>query len=203
MTQNHAGEGWPPYDGIVKEHDKNGDEELTKEEVKEAWLAEHYGWLDHDGSGIITRKDWEDLGRVMTSDNWGAYAIEGVDKKEKRTRRWNYRKNVSEIASPLVYKDVFYMVEKGVLTTLDAGSGELLKRGRLGEGSPKVYASPIAANGKVYIGTLDGVMHVIKAGGEWDSLAQVDLDDEIWSTPAIADGSLFVRTRGKLFRFGK
>ena len=78
----------------------------------------------------------------------------------------------------------------------------MLKRGRIGEGSPKVYASPVAADGKIYIGTLEGTMVVLGAGGEWETLATVDLEDEIWASPAIADGQLYVRTRGKLFSFG-
>ena len=45
-------------------------------------------------------------------------------------------------------------------------------------------------------------MVVLSAGGEWETLASVDLDDEIWATPAIADGRLYVRTRGRLYSFG-
>ena len=89
-----------------------------------------------------------------------------------------------------------------VLTSLDAATGELIKRDRIGDGSPKVYASPVAADGKVYIGTLDGLMVVVSAAGEWETLSSVDLEDEIWATPAIVDGDLYVRTRGKLYRFG-
>jgi outer membrane protein assembly factor BamB len=101
-----------------------------------------------------------------------------------------------------VSNGVFFMPEKGVLTSLNAETGELIKRERLGEGSPKIYASPIAADGKVYIGTLDGTMVVVSDKGEWETLSSVDFDDEIWATPAIADGKLYVRTRGKLYSFG-
>ena len=78
----------------------------------------------------------------------------------------------------------------------------MIKRDRLGEGSPKIYASPVAADGKVYIGTLDGTMVVVSEQGEWETLSSNDFDDEIWATPAIADGKLYVRTRGKLYSFG-
>ncbi len=88
------------------------------------------------------------------------------------------------------------------MTSIDIETGEMIKRDRIADGSPKVYASPIAAEGKIYIGTLEGSMVVLKAGGEWETLASVDLEDEIWATPAIADGTLYVRTRGKLYSFG-
>jgi outer membrane protein assembly factor BamB len=138
----------------------------------------------------------------MVSDHWGAYAVRLPTGGGKPEILWNYRKNVAHIASPLVHDGVFYMVQDGIVTSLDAKTGELLKRDRLGEGSPKVYASPVAADGKIYIGTLEGTMFVLSATGEWEILASVDLDDEIWASPAIADGRLYVRTRGKLYSFG-
>ena len=45
-------------------------------------------------------------------------------------------------------------------------------------------------------------MVVVSDKGEWETLSSVDFDDEIWATPAIADGRLYVRTRGKLYSFG-
>jgi len=197
---NHAENGWSPFAPIAKEHDKDGNGEITREEVAEAWLIQHFGWLDRDGNGVITEKDWNELGKEVTTDYWGAYAVKlGGEKPETL---WNYRKNVAEIASPLVHDGVFYMVDSGILTSLDATTGELIKRDRIADGSPKVYASPIVADGKVYLGTLDGTIVVVSAAGEWEKLASVDLDDEIWATPAIADNKLYVRTRGKMYSFG-
>ena len=60
----------------------------------------------------------------------------------------------------------------------------------------------MVADGKIYIGTLEGKMLVLSAGRDWEILATVDLGDEIWASPAIADGKLYVRTKGKLFSFG-
>jgi len=201
-ASNHAENGWPPFDGVVAEHDKDGNGELYREEVAEAWLAEHFGWLDSDADGAISAADWKAIGDEMVNDNWGVYALRFTTDGGKPERLWNYRKNVAEISSPLVLDGVFYMADKGIVTALDASTGELLKRGRIGEGSPTIYASPVAADGKIYIGTLDGTLAVLAAGGEWEVLTTVDLDDEIWASPAIADGRLYVRTRGKLFSFG-
>jgi outer membrane protein assembly factor BamB len=197
---NHGENGWPPFAGVAEEFDKDGNGELTRQEVAEAWLIRHFGWLDRDGDDVITESDWTVLGKEFVRENWGAYALRlGGDEPETV---WNYRKNVSEIASPLVHDGVFFMVEKGILTALDASTGELIKRDRITEGSPKVYASPVVAGGKLYLGTLEGTMVVVSAKGEWETLHSVDFDDEIWATPAIANGKLFVRTRGKLYAFG-
>ena len=45
-------------------------------------------------------------------------------------------------------------------------------------------------------------MFVLSAAGQWETLASVDLEDEIWASPSIADGRLYVRTREKLYSFG-
>jgi len=199
-SPSHGESGWPTFASIAEEHDKDGNGEITSKEVAEAWLIQHFGWLDRDGNDVITESDWTTLGKEVTREHWGAYAIRlGGEKPE---RLWNYRKNVSEIASPLVLDGVFYMVEKGILTSLDAKTGELIKRDRIGEGSPKVYASPVAADGRIYLGTLDGTMAVVSAAGDWQILTSVDLGEEIWATPAIVDDKLYVRTRGKMYSFG-
>jgi hypothetical protein len=44
---------------------------------------------------------------------------------------------------------------------------------------------------------------VLKAGGEWETLAVNDLDDVCFSTPAIADSRLYLRTESALYCFGK
>lgn len=199
-SPNHGENGWAEFAAIAGEHDKDGNGEITREEVAEAWLIRHFGWLDRDGDGVITEPDWTTLGKEVSKDHWGAYAIRlGSENPE---RLWNYRKNVSEIATPLVHDGVFFMVEKGILTSLDAKTGELVKRDRISEGSPKVYASPVAADGRIYLGTLDGTLAVVRATGDWQVLSSVDLGEEIWATPAIADGKLYVRTRGKMYGFG-
>jgi outer membrane protein assembly factor BamB len=71
----HAENGWAPWAGIAKEHDKNGDGKITRTEVAEAWLIQHYGWLDRDGNDVITESDWTTLGKEVTTDHFGAFAI--------------------------------------------------------------------------------------------------------------------------------
>jgi len=199
---NHAESGWSPFDEVAKEFDKDASGGISRDEAAGGWVIEHFGWLDVDADGTITVKDWNALGQEMTNENWGVYAIRLPAAGGKAEKLWNYRKNVPEIASPLVHGGVFYMIHDGVLTSLDAKTGELIKRDRIVEGSPKVYASPVLADGKIYLGTLEGKLVVVKAGGEWSTLATVDLGDEIWASPAVVDGNLYVRTRGKLYRFG-
>ena len=69
------------------------------------------------------------------------------------------------------------------------------------DGSPKVYASPVAADGKLFIATRDGEVAVLAAATQWEVLGVNDLGEEIFATPAIADDRLLVRTRGSLYAF--
>ncbi|MFN0167943.1 MAG: PQQ-binding-like beta-propeller repeat protein, partial [Bryobacteraceae bacterium] len=65
------------------------------------------------------------------------------------------------------------------------------------------YSSPVASDGKVYIASEEGKVNVLKASGEWEVLAVNDLKEPIYSTPAIADGRIYVRTRMALYAFGQ
>ena len=93
--------------------------------------------------------------------------------------------------------------DSGVLTTLNAQTGEVLKQARLRNVSDKYFASPVAADGKVYIAANSGVVSVLKAGGDQELLAANNLDEDIHSTPAIADGRIFIRTVAALYCFGE
>ena len=199
---DHAENGWAPFGPLLEEHDKDGDGELSREDVAEAWIAEHFGWLNADGEGNITAEDWERLEREMVNEQWGVHAIRVGDGTAETV--WNYRQNVPYIPSPLIHDGVYYMVKDDIVTSLDARTGELLRRDRLGgEEKSKVYASPVAADGKIYIGTLKGDVVVLQAGAQWSVLATNALGDEIWASPAIAEDHLYVRTKEKLYSFAR
>ena len=215
-AHDHADGGWPPFDGLLKEHDADKNTKLTRAEVEGSWLYNHFGWLDADASGEITAEDWAHMAKELVNDSWGVQAIRvpkagapanGAGKPEIL---WSYQQNVPYIPSPLVLDGVFYMVKDDIVTSLEAATGKLLKRGRLGSGKGKVYASPVAAGGKIYVGTLDGKLVVLNAhvppvgaaaGIEWSVAHTNDLGEEIWATPAIVGDHLYVRTRGKLYDF--
>ncbi len=191
----------PPFSEIAGKHDTDGDDCLTAAEFGGSWMAAHVGWLDVDANGCVSAEDWAAMDREMGTEDWGAFAIRIDGAEGPPTNVWNYRRNVAYIPSPLVYDGVFYMVRDSIATSLDARTGKVHKRGRLARGKMKVYASPVAGDGKVYFASVEGQVAVVKADPQWEVLAINDLDDEIYATPAIVDGRLYVRTRGRLFCF--
>jgi len=65
------------------------------------------------------------------------------------------------------------------------------------------YSSPVGADDKVYMISQGGKVSVLRAGGNWEVLAVNDLEDEIYATPAIADGKIYLRTLNTLYCFAK
>ena len=90
-----------------------------------------------------------------------------------------------------------------MLTTLNPATGEVYKQARLRASSDRYFASPVAADGKVFIAANSGVVAVLKAGGDQELLAANSLDEEIYATPAIADGRIYIRTAAALYCFGE
>jgi len=190
-----------PFSEMTQKHDANGDGVLSREEVESIWIASNFGWVDWDGNGTISSKDWNDRNLAMITDSWGIHGIQLSRQNSDPEVLWTSQQSVPYIPTGIVYDGVLYMVKDGIVSSLDPTTGELHKRGRLTKGSPKVYASPVAADGKIFVGTVEGQMAVLQAGAQWEVLALNELEDEIYATPAIADGHLFVRTKGKLFSF--
>jgi len=188
-----------PYSTLLERHDANADGTLAIEELEGVWMAAHFGWLDMDGDGSLSAADWEELDREVTVDSWGLHAI-ALTEGAPPEIVWNYRPNASYIPTPIVYRGLVYMIDDSIVTALDAGTGELVKRGRAGKG--KIYASPTAADGEILIATLAGELLVLKAGSDWDIVRTHDLGDEIYAAPAIVDDTVFVRTRTRLMAYG-
>ena len=61
----------------------------------------------------------------------------------------------------------------------------------------------MAADGKIFLIGQGGQVSVLKAKGDWQVLVVNELDDEVYATPAIADGRIYIRTRSALYSLGK
>jgi hypothetical protein len=84
----------------------------------------------------------------------------------------------------------------------DATRG-VVKQARLENAPGDYFASPVAADDKIFTVSQEGKVSVIKPGKDWEILATNDLNEECYSTPAFGDGKLYIRTNKKLYCFGK
>ena len=89
----------------------------------------------------------------------------------------------------------------GIVTSLDPATGKLLKEGRSPGALGEYYASPVAADGKVFLANTEGKITVLQAGAEWEVLGVNDIGEELHATPALSGGRIYVRTRGALYCF--
>jgi outer membrane protein assembly factor BamB len=111
--------------------------------------------------------------------------------------------NGPDVPTPVTDGTLFYIVrDNGVMWCLDAKTGETVYGPqRLPSGT--YSSSPVLADGKLYISNEDGLTTVVKAGRQFEILAQNALDDYILSSPAVSDGQIFIRTAGHLWVIGQ
>jgi outer membrane protein assembly factor BamB len=112
---------------------------------------------------------------------------------------WSAQRGGAYMPSPLVYGDYLYICQnQAILRCLNAKTGEKVYENRIGEGG-SYSASPVAADGKVYLSSEDGAVFVIKAGAKYEMLAKNEMGEVLMATPAISDGMIFVRGQHNLF----
>jgi outer membrane protein assembly factor BamB len=193
----------PTWKELLERSDTNKDGVIQKSEVTDAHTKRYYDFIDTDGSGAIEEDEWNLHLAVMSAEN-GLYVFRmGSRGDATASLVWKYQRSVPQLPSPVVYRDVVYMLnDRGVLTTLDRAKGEMLKQDRVRGQSDNYYASPVAGDGKIFIASHNGVVAVLRAGGQQELLAANTLDEEIFATPAIAGGHLYVRTVSALYCFG-
>ena len=111
--------------------------------------------------------------------------------------------NGPDVPTPVTDGKYFYVVnDKGIMWCLDARTGKEIygpQRAKTGTYS----SSPVLADGKIYVTNEDGVTTVVKAGPEFEVLAENALNDYCLSSPAISDGQIFIRTTTNLYAIGK
>ena len=115
---------------------------------------------------------------------------------------WSTR-NGPDVPTPVTDGTYFYIInDSGIVWCLDAKTGEeIYGRKRLRRST--YSASPVLADGKIYITNEDGLTTVLKAGPEFEVLAENRLDDYCLSSPAISDGQIFIRTARYLYAIGE
>jgi outer membrane protein assembly factor BamB len=113
---------------------------------------------------------------------------------------WFLDKASAYMPSPLVYRDRMYVVyDNGICAAYDSGTGKQIYKARIGTGAT-FSSSPCAADGRIFCLSEDGDTYVLQAGDEYKLMAQNSLGEMCLATPAIANGSLFIRTITKLYR---
>jgi outer membrane protein assembly factor BamB len=117
--------------------------------------------------------------------------------------RWRHPRASGYTPSALVHDGRAYLVhDTGILTVLDATSGKQIYKVRIGGGGHTFSASPVAAGNRVLFLTEEGMTFVIETGDAYKEVAKNDLAEMSLASPAIAGGSIYIRTETSLYRIG-
>jgi outer membrane protein assembly factor BamB len=165
-------------------------------------------FVDSDKNKVVTKKEWDAM-ETFSKDKFNADRFVGIrpggkDDCTGTHVAWETTKGLSEMPSPLFYRGRLHFIrDGGMWTVIEPQNGKrVLDRERLGIGGQAV-ASPIAANGYIYVTNEQGTCIVLRAGDKLEVAAVNKLGDNVRSTPAIAGNSLYVRGGKHLWAFGK
>lgn len=211
-----------PFSDYLAQLDKNHDGQISPDEYQNIpGDAEHMqtavltaaGKYVGNGDGIVTKEKFDVWWRQWrhAGGRTGLLAVRldrdpgaSPEKSVRPRELWRYNKGFDGvIPSPLLYDGVLYFVKNGgILTALDPATGHVLKAGRVKGALGGYSASPVAADGKVFLVSEDGKVAVLKAGSDWDVLAVNDLGEGSYATPALSEGRIYMRTEEALYCFG-
>jgi outer membrane protein assembly factor BamB len=206
-TQGSAEPWMPTFESVLEKHDANKDQMLSRPEfAADQGIGQHFGWIDADGDGLLSAKEWA-FSRSLGLGDFGAIAVRPGDARGQLPASavlWRVKRNVPYIPAPILYEGVLYLVKDGgIITTLDLKTGAILKQGRTEGAIGQYYASPVAAEGRLFLANVAGKVSVVQAGASsWEVLAVNDLGENIRATPALSGGRIFIRTEKSLFCFG-
>ena len=195
-----------PFAKVAAARDKNKNGSLERDELeKDGEIERRFPQVDRDKTGSITREEYEYYRGVFDKARNVVMAIRpGASGDATGTHvAWEFRRHIPFCASPLYFNGtVFTCKDGGILTSLDAATGEPGKTGRL-PGTGSYYSSPVAGDGKVYLINQQGRLSVISGTAGWKALHTADFEEEVYATPALVDGRVYVRTVGHLYCFSR
>ncbi|MCB1064757.1 MAG: PQQ-binding-like beta-propeller repeat protein [Verrucomicrobiae bacterium] len=176
------------------------------------FLSTNHGWMGLDpknGEEIWSYQDkytFRSVGSIAESDGvlFASMGSGGAGKQSTALKlngtpkpdvlySLGIKDGLSYVPTPIIHDGLLYLWgDGGVVTCRDAITGEEIYQQRVGNG--QFFSSPVLVDGKIYGASRDGLVVVIKAGREFEKLAENKLDSGINASPAVANGRLFIRT---------
>ena len=128
----------------------------------------------------------------------------GNDETANKFVAWSKTKRGGYMPTPLIYRGNVYVLDNsGIFGCYELKTGQELYYERIPHQSFGFSASPVAADGKIYLSGEDGMVVVIQAGTPLKLLATNPLGEPLMATPALSAGRMFIRGSHHLFAIGK
>jgi outer membrane protein assembly factor BamB len=117
---------------------------------------------------------------------------------------WSRQQRGPYMPTPLIYGALLYVLgNQGILDCYELRSGSEVYRQRVAHQGGGFSASPIAADGRIFLPSEDGDIFVVRAGKEFDVLAVNPMGERVMATPALAGGRMFIRGERTVFAIGR
>jgi outer membrane protein assembly factor BamB len=195
-----------PWTEALRKWDKNNDGRLVKDEITDKIMNDRFFPIDIDQSGDLRQWEWERYADIFAQSQNGILAIKpsatGGEQGESAVV-WRSVSGAPYVATPLLDRDILWTVrDGGIVTKISAEKGIVLQTKRMAD-MGNYYASPVTADGKVYIASRQGVVTVLANDSDWREIDTHDFNEGIYATPLVAEGCLFIRTEKALYCFRK
>jgi outer membrane protein assembly factor BamB len=113
---------------------------------------------------------------------------------------WKFKENVPGISTPVITNELIFMVNsKGILSCLDAKTGELIWKEKL-QGNYNFNSAPVSIEDKIYFTDMDGVTTVIKAEKKFQVVGENKLEGKFIARPVVSENSLIMRSDTHIYR---
>ncbi|MDA1015624.1 MAG: PQQ-binding-like beta-propeller repeat protein [Planctomycetota bacterium] len=145
-------------------------------------------------------------GLLYTSSGFEAPTIRairlgGAGDVTKTHIAWEQKKGVPALASPLYLAPYLYTITRdNILHCIEAATGEIVWLERL---KGAYSASPVLADGKIYILSEDGVTVVLRPGAKYEEIARNNLGDTCLASMAVSQGRFYIRSTEHLYCIGR
>ncbi|MBM3791679.1 MAG: pyrrolo-quinoline quinone, partial [Acidobacteria bacterium] len=117
---------------------------------------------------------------------------------------WSRQQRGSYMPTPLIYDGHLYVIaNQGIVDCYELRTGREIYRRRIPHQGGGFSASPVAADGRIYLSSEDGDMFVVKAGVDFELLATNPMGERLMATPALSGGTMFVRGERYVFAIGR
>lgn len=216
----------PPFSYAIEKYDRNKDGKLSEAEapandlyfMKRAGVPDDvpgahftiksfFRRLDSNKDGFVDEAEYNAAGRMLTADTSSAAGIlsirpAGRGALTSAALQWSEPRGAPEVSTPLEYRGRVYVVNAGgIVSCIEAKSGNVIYRGRV-NAAGSYFASPVAAGGKVFVTSADGVVTVLGSGEKLEILSSNDLAEPVYGTPALVESAIYIRSVGHLWAFG-
>jgi outer membrane protein assembly factor BamB len=195
---------WPSWESFLERTDKNKDGQIAFDEF-DPGERDFMRAMDLNHDGKVTKADWDLLTARNAKGENIAVAIKpgGHGDISKTGAAWKFTRGLPYVPSPLFYNGRVYLLrDGGMLTSLDAKTGDAYYTQERLNANGSYYASPIAADGRIYVISQPGKLTVVKAGGTTpEILHQADFGERVFATPALVGDTLYLRTESRLYAF--